>query len=28
MRSEIDVYIWEGKPVISGKQPQFELLHF
>ena len=28
MRSEIDVYIWEGKPVVSGKQPQFELLHF
>jgi Xaa-Pro dipeptidase len=28
MRSEIDVYISEGKPVVSGKQPQFELLHF
>jgi Xaa-Pro dipeptidase len=28
MRSEINVYIAEGKPVISGKKPQFELLHF
>jgi Xaa-Pro dipeptidase len=28
MRSEINVYISEGKPVVSGKTPQFELLHF
>jgi Xaa-Pro aminopeptidase len=28
MRSEINVYISGGKPVVSGKNPQFELLHF
>jgi Xaa-Pro dipeptidase len=28
MRSEINVYIAEGRPVVSGKKPQFELLHF
>jgi Xaa-Pro dipeptidase len=28
MRSEIDAYISGGKPVVSGKKPQFELLHF
>jgi len=28
MRSEINVYIAGGKPVVSGKKPQFELLHF
>lgn len=28
MRSEIDVYISRGRPAVSGKKPQFELLHF
>jgi Xaa-Pro aminopeptidase len=28
MRSEINVYISGGKAVVSGKKPQFELLHF
>jgi Xaa-Pro dipeptidase len=28
MRSEINAYISVGKPVVSGKKPQFELLHF
>jgi Xaa-Pro aminopeptidase len=28
MRSEINAYISGGKPVVSGKKPQFELLHF
>jgi len=28
MRSEINVYISKGKPVVSGKKPQFELLYF
>jgi Xaa-Pro dipeptidase len=28
MRSEINVYISRGKPVVSGKKTQFELLHF
>ena len=28
MRSEINVYISQGKPVVSGKKPQFELMHF
>jgi Xaa-Pro dipeptidase len=28
MRSEINVYISGGRPVVSGKKPQFELLHF
>jgi Xaa-Pro aminopeptidase len=28
MRSEINVYIAGGRPVVSGKQPQSELLHF
>ncbi|UCF95803.1 MAG: aminopeptidase P family protein [Spirochaetaceae bacterium] len=28
MRSEINVYISGDKPVISGKHPQFEILHF
>ncbi|MBN2553138.1 MAG: aminopeptidase P family protein [Spirochaetales bacterium] len=28
MRSEIDAYISGGRPVVSGKKPQFELLHF
>jgi len=28
MRSEINVYISGGKPVVSGKKPQFELLRF
>jgi Xaa-Pro aminopeptidase len=28
MRSEINVYIAGGEPLVSGKNPQFELLHF
>ena len=28
MRSEINVYISKGKPAVSGKKPQFELMHF
>jgi Xaa-Pro aminopeptidase len=28
MRSEINAYISGGKPVVSGKKPQSELLHF
>jgi Xaa-Pro dipeptidase len=28
MRSEINVYVSGDKPVVSGKKPQFELLHF
>jgi Xaa-Pro aminopeptidase len=28
MRSEVDVYISGGKPVVSGKKPQSELLRF
>lgn len=28
MRTEIDVYIAGGRPVISGKKPQFQLLRF
>lgn len=28
MRSEINVYISGGKPIVSGKKLQFELLHF
>jgi len=28
MRTEIDVYIADGKPVVSGRKPQHELLHF
>jgi Xaa-Pro dipeptidase len=28
MRTEINAYISGGKPVVSGKKPQFELLHF
>ena len=28
LRSEINVYISSGKPVVSGKKPQFELLYF
>ncbi len=28
LRSEIDVYISMGRPMVSGKKPQYELLHF
>jgi len=28
LRSEIDVYISRGRPTVSGKKPQYELLHF
>ncbi len=28
LRSEIDVYISSGKPAVSGKTPQYELLYF
>jgi hypothetical protein len=27
-RSEIDVYISRGRPMVSGKKPQYELLYF